>query len=98
MGLGWAVGGSRDLVWIVARSRSQGVWGFCLSSDAERVVMRSVENASPRGPGSIARAKGRDDRINRRTEYLRGQSLNIAQLLREANLGGAFSERRSRVV
>jgi hypothetical protein len=37
-GLGQAGLGSRDLVWIVARSRSQGVWGLCLSSDADLEV------------------------------------------------------------
>jgi hypothetical protein len=26
--LGWAVGGSRDLVWIVARSRKSGSFGY----------------------------------------------------------------------
>jgi hypothetical protein len=42
MGLGWAVGGSRDLVWIVARSRNSGTFGLRLSSDADLVVVRWV--------------------------------------------------------
>jgi hypothetical protein len=63
MGLGWAVGGSRDLVWIVARSRSQVRW-LCLKSDVDLVVMRWVKDASPRRHGLIGRATGRDDPIN----------------------------------